>query len=268
VGEVDWPCTVKTLFQHDNLGPMRAQIAALDWFFKEEEQGIVLEDDCLPVTSFFSFCDELLERYKNDRRIFMISGDNFQNGRRRSDGDYYFSVYTHIWGWAAWRRTWECFDESLTAWPDFKQIGGIESLHRAKKVRRYWKRLFDSIYSGEYGRGWDYRLLFACWREGGLVVLPQKNMVKNIGFGRNATNCLDADSDVACLPAEEINTPLRHPSVIARSVYADEYTSKRMFSERTFLERVSLHARNPGNALKKLLGIMRSLRFKGGVSVG
>ena len=97
--EVDWECDVNTLFRVENLGCKRGPSEGISWFFEHEDEGIILEDDCLPDQSFFSFCEELLERYRNDTRIMAISGNNFQHGRKRTEYSYYFSRYFHGWGW-------------------------------------------------------------------------------------------------------------------------------------------------------------------------
>lgn len=260
IDEVDWPCEVKCLFQEKNLGPMHAQVAALDWFFDQEKEGVILEDDCLPDQSFFGYCDELLECYRDDRRVFMISGNNFQGGIKRGDADYYFSIYTHIWGWAAWKRSWQCFDKDLTDWPSFRECGGLENLHGTKVTRKYWFDLFDRIYSGTYKRGWDYRFLFACWRENGLTIIPQKNLVTNIGFGHQATNCKDLHSPFSNVNTYRINLPLRHPKVISRCFFADEKTSGEMFSYQSLLVRAMAYLIRPrlllGKLLKKIKGVV------------
>ena len=111
--KVDWDCEVKTLFRDQNLGIRIAVSQAIDWFFEQEPEGIILEDDCLPDQSFFWFCKELLEKYRNDTRIMHIGGTNFQFGKNRTNYSYYFSRYAHIWGWASWRRAWEYYDEKL-----------------------------------------------------------------------------------------------------------------------------------------------------------
>ena len=98
IQNIDWECEVKTLFREQNLGCKYAVSGAIDWFFENEEMGIILEDDCLPSQSFFWFCEELLERYKDDMRVWHIGGSNFQNGIKRGDGDYYFSKYNTFFG--------------------------------------------------------------------------------------------------------------------------------------------------------------------------
>jgi len=134
---VDWDCEVKTLFRDKNLGCKIAISSAIDWFFENVEEGIILEDDCLPHQSFFWFCQELLEYYRNDTRIMHISGDNFQFGRKRGEGSYYFSKYSHVWGWATWRRAWKCFDINMKSFEEFKAENQINSIFQSKQQQKY-----------------------------------------------------------------------------------------------------------------------------------
>ena len=110
INGVDWPCEVKTLYRQENLGCRQAVSSAITWFFDNVEAGVVLEDDCLPIESFFRFCSELLIRYRDDTRIGMISGNN--HGFRIYDDSlsYSFSKHGAIWGWASWRRAWRLYD--------------------------------------------------------------------------------------------------------------------------------------------------------------
>ncbi len=136
---VDWDCEVKTLFQDQNLGCRLAVSGAVDWFFEQETEGIILEDDCLPDQSFFLFCQELLEQYRDDTRIMQIGGTNYQFGKKRTNYSYYFSRYGHLWGWASWRRAWSFYDEKMKQWPTAKQNGIL--LHWADDwgFIRYWE---------------------------------------------------------------------------------------------------------------------------------
>src|SRR4051812_29566436 len=122
VKAVDWDCEVKTLFSKENLNCGRGPATAFTWFFEHEEEGIILEDDCLPTQSFFRFCQELLERYRYDYRVMHIGGNNFLNGwQRDQDYSYYFSLSGHIWGWATWRRAWQMFDYKLSLYEKIKE---------------------------------------------------------------------------------------------------------------------------------------------------
>lgn len=121
VRQVDWDCEVYTNFRDKNLGCKIAVSSAIDWFFENVEEGIILEDDCLPSFSFFRFCEELLEKYRDDERIMQIGGTNLLSEWQRSDDSYYFSKYGAIWGWATWRRAWQYYDVNMKLWPEVKK---------------------------------------------------------------------------------------------------------------------------------------------------
>ena len=112
VENINWDCEVKFLFQKENIGVNKAITSGIDWLFQNEEVGIILEDDCLPDLSFFPYCSELLDKYKNIESIMLISGSNL--GMKSGESSYYFSRYGQIGGWATWRSAWEKFEKMLT----------------------------------------------------------------------------------------------------------------------------------------------------------
>lgn len=195
--KIDWPCEAKTLFRDTNLGCGYAVSGALDWFFENVEEGIILEDDCVADLTFFPFCTELLARYRDNEKIMHISGDNFQYGRKRGSASYYFSEYPHIWGWATWRRSWKHND-------------------------------FFCVPEPERRANWDAQWWQAVTKNKGLCILPNMNLVSNIGFGTDATHTRDIER-FAALPTETMPFPLIHPRVIMRHVLADMYTYRTYF---------------------------------------
>ena len=218
---------------------MHAQVDAINWFFESENEGIILEDDCLPSEQFFWFCEELLAKYRNDERVFMISGNNFQGAGFNCNDSYYFSVHTHVWGWATWKRVWDVYDQSLATWPRFKNLKGLEGLNLPKNTQSFWLDIFESIYNKQYHRGWDYRFTYTCWKEHCVNVVPSVNLVSNIGHGMDGTNCTDENSPFAALPVGKLDWPLKHPDVIVVNKQADDDTSERMFSKRSLLDRIA-----------------------------
>jgi hypothetical protein len=224
--QVDWPCEVKTLFRDRNLGCRLGVSTGIDWFFEHEEEGIVLEDDCLPSQSFFPYCAELLARYRHDERVMCVSGDNYQMGRVVTSFSYYFSRYTQFWGWASWRRAWKLYDREMTQWPAFRDGGGLKAWSAGdKRFEMYWLEIFESVSSGAVDT-WDYQFQFTCWAHHGLGCVPAKNLITNIGFSADATHTLSAERPDANLPRLDISFPLRHPPFITRSVKADLYEQK------------------------------------------
>ena len=138
INNIDWDCQVKTLFRDKNIGCRLAVSSALDWFFSHVAQGIILEDDCLPNQSFFPYCEELLNRYQDNEKVFMISGNNFLLEPQAESTSYYFSRLTHVWGWASWRRAWSGYDISLKDYPEFIENKIIEKIWRSQNVKDYW----------------------------------------------------------------------------------------------------------------------------------
>jgi len=221
---VDWDCEVKTLFREKNLGCGVAVSSAIDWFFENVEEGIILEDDCLPHPTFFRFCQELLERYCDDERIMTISGDNFQFGRKRTEYSYYFSIYFLCWGWATWRRSWNYFDMDMKLWPKVRDERWLFDIFGDSKACKSWSRIFESVYNND-NTIWDYQMKFACWINSGLSILPNGNLVSNIGFREDGTHTKGV-SKVANLKTEEMHFPLKCPPFVLRDNIADDFLQR------------------------------------------
>ncbi len=226
---VDWPCEVMTLFRESNLGCRRAVSQGITWFFDQEEEGIILEDDVIPDPSFFIYCEELLERYRFNCEVMMISGNHFHGANYRPETSYCFSRYTHIWGWASWRRAWQEYDVSMTHWP---RVRATDLLHRLGDGDRdfvsYWTRTFDATHEGKIDT-WDYQWLFATMLRGALAISPSRNLVRNIGFAPDATHTQDVTAMGANLPLESMSFPLRHPATVLRDAAADEWEGRHVF---------------------------------------
>jgi hypothetical protein len=220
----DWPCELLTNFADENLGCRRRLSSGLDWVFQHCPEAIVLEDDCVPCRSFFSFCSLMLERYRDDARIMHVSGDNFQGGIRRGRGSYYFSRYSHSWGWASWRRAWRHYDVGLAAWPTALKEGWLESILDDPAEREYWTNIFSRLHRGEIDT-WDYQWLFACWCQNGLSILPNENLVTNIGAGPDATHFQNGHSTLG-IRTHELDECV-HPPVVIPDREADLFTFRK-----------------------------------------
>lgn len=221
VNKIDWDCELKTLFRDENLGCGIAPSNAIKWLFDNEEMGIILEDDCLPHPDFFPYCEELLNKYKDDSQVKIVSGDNFQNGITRGNASYYFSAYTHIWGWATWRRTWDEYSFSLDniSKKEFKNI--LKQYSFSWNERQVWLDKFLLLKKKTYDI-WDYQFNFCVWKNGGLSILPNVNLVSNIGFGGNSTHAFNAHNKLDSLQTQQI-CPINHPNKIERDIKGDEY---------------------------------------------
>ena len=227
INQVDWQCEVLTNYSDVNLGCRKRVSSGLDWVFEQVEEAIILEDDCLPHPTFFRYCQELLEKYRDDEHIMMISGNNFQFGRKRNEYSYYFSHYSHIWGWASWRRAWTKYDDSMQSWSELKNSSWLNDVLQNEQAVAYWAKIFQSVEQGF--SSWAYIWLLTSWTNNGLCVLPEINLVSNIGFG-SGTHTTVNNSPLANIPIEEIKFPLQHPSEITRNLEADDFTEKYIFS--------------------------------------
>lgn len=227
---VDWPCEVKTLFRETNLGCKMGVSGGINWFFEHEEEGIILEDDCLPHSDFFRFCDELLKRYTNDERVAVVTGNNFQGGQTRGAASYYFSKYNHVWGWATWRRAWRHYQGDLPFWPEWRSSTEWRQLTADKVERRYWENVFDRVYANKIDT-WDYPWTASLWFKGGLTATPNVNLVSNIGFGQDSTHTVSADSPLAEIATDAL-AEIKHPRCIIQDKMADRYVFDYAFNGR------------------------------------
>ncbi|MFZ2122406.1 MAG: glycosyltransferase family 2 protein [Rhodoferax sp.] len=239
---VDWPCEVTTFFREKNLGCKHAVSSAITWFFEHEEQGIILEDDCLPAQSFFRFCDELLERYKTDTRVWQISGSTFfPEAITKSDADYFYTRYGPIWGWASWRRAWQHYDPDLKNWPEMSRPEVMQNVYPDKVERVAKLSLGTKLFNSEIDT-WDYQWGFTKNFNHALTIVPKLNQIVNIGFGDDATHTFGIDQKA---PKKSFNIlDIKHP----KSVYADRHHeimyAKQNFQKKNIVYRVIIKIKN------------------------
>ncbi|MES2828550.1 MAG: nucleotide-diphospho-sugar transferase [Bacteroidota bacterium] len=187
LNKVDWPCTVKTLFRTTNLGCKEAVSSAIDWFFENEEEGIILEDDCFPAPSFFSYCDELLEKFRYDTRIRHITGSNLQLGTKWGDGSIFFSSSTGVWGWASWRRVWKDYDKDLKNYNKEEIRVQFSKIFNDRFIVDSWVDTFNALKAGKIDT-WDFQLTIINYLHYGLSINPNVSLIKNIGYRSDATH--------------------------------------------------------------------------------
>lgn len=225
---INWDCEIKTLFRGDNLGCGQAVSSAITWFFEQEEDGIILEDDCLPSQSFFTFCEQMLDKYKNDKRIMHICGSNSQLGHKRGEASYYFSKIAGCWGWASWRRMWELYDHNIKSFPQFVEQNQITNIYNSKDVQYFWLNNFSYVYKNS-SSVWDFQMVYTVFINNGLSIIPNTNLIKNIGFLENSTHTYDSNHPCAKLEMYEINEEITHPDFILYSKEADDFIHNDLF---------------------------------------
>ena len=226
VEQIDWPCRVLKNYAQQNMGCKKRVSSGLDWVFEQVERAIILEDDCLPNDDFFGFCDTLLDRYEQDERVWVVTGNNFQRGQKRGDAAYYFSKYNHCWGWATWRRAWQHYRVDMPFWPEWKDTADWRHKTLDSVERTVWSGFLDRVKNGEIDT-WDYQWTACAWYYGGLTATPNVNLVTNLGFGPDATHTVTT-GDQEGLPAQPLG-PLTHPEVIKQDRAADRFVFNHHF---------------------------------------
>lgn len=203
---VDWQCEVKTLFREKNYGCAQAVNDAITWFFKNEEYGIICEDDIVLSPDFFKLCEELLPRYANEDRIMEITAQNHSH-REDISNTYVYSCREHCWGWASWARAWEKMDMTMSAVPSLtysfliKRLGVFEAIMRMHYFQYGYNHL--STY-----KSWAFRWTLSILVNNGLVIIPGVNLAKNIGTEGGVHYDSDDTDPYADLDIGSINWPL------------------------------------------------------------
>jgi len=234
IDQIDWDCELKTKLNQKNLGCKIGVSSGISWFFQHVNEGIILEDDCVPDISFFSFCKYLLKKYRYDTRIMHISGTNFQDGILRDDSSYYFSKYVYVWGWATWKRAWDLYDVKIQNFDKFLMHKSIKNIFTDKKEQKFLLNNFNLAYTNKK-MTWDYQWHYTNLINNGLSITPNKNLVSNIGFGKEATHTPQKHHPFSNRPVDKLDN-ISHPSFIIPNIEADRYTYKKYFNPNKFIK--------------------------------
>ena len=227
VSKIDWDCELHTRFLDENQGCDSHCLQAITWFFENEPEGIVLEDDCLPARSFFGFCSELLEKYRNDNRIGHITGGNYQFGEKRGNGSYYFSNLTNVGGWAGWRRVWQSRLAMGNTFEELEKLDYLSFLPSHAPFHGYWSKVYRVANATEK-KGWDFRYAYSNLVNHRLSIIPNCNLICNIGCNDNPTHFVAA-YPFADIPLQEMEV-LVHPTFICPDIEADLQSQAREYN--------------------------------------
>lgn len=228
---VPWSCEVERNFAAENMGCRRRVVSGLTWAFGIVEQAIILEDDISFDPSLARYCEELLERYRDEPRVGSICATDYSRGSQTRSESYWFSRYNLFWGWATWRRAWRLYDDDMRCLLD-SGPDGIDAILRRTfslwRERAYWRAILGRTYRGERD-SWGYRWLLSCWRHGMLGIQPARSLADNQGFGVEATHTRSDPYRLAS--ARPMEFPLRHPAEVAADVVGDRAIEDRAFSK-------------------------------------
>jgi len=220
--EIDWPCQIDRLYSDVNQGCRLGVSRSISWFFEQVEEGIILEDDCVPHPDFFPYCTTLLERYREDTRIWSICGSNFQLGNKRGDASYYFSIHGDSWGWATWRRAWKHYHDAEDKWFPFRDACRLNDVFPIAEERVFWRETIDSLFIQKLYSAWDFQWWLASWMNNGLHAWPNSCLISNRGFDSDGTHTL-ISGHLDSLPLEALG-PLQHPDFIVPCREADQFS--------------------------------------------
>lgn len=231
IDRIDWPCELVRNYAEANMG-CRARVASgLTWAFSIVENAIILEDDIAFDPSFVRYCEELLDRYRDDPRVGSVCGTDYSAGSRLGPPSYWFSRYNLFWGWATWRRAWTLYDDDMTCLSAKGEESFDAVLARTFSLwreRAYWRAIMRRTSRGDVD-SWGYRWMLSCWRHGLLGIQPSHSLADNRGFGADATH---TRSDPYRLDsARPMEFPLQHPVEVARDILGDRAIEDRAFSK-------------------------------------
>jgi hypothetical protein len=223
IDQITWDCEVLSHYSDENLGCGWGPASGISWVFEQVEEAILLEDDCVPDPTFFRYSEELLERYREDERVMLIAGTCFRPLEHITRYSYTFTRYTQTWGWATWRRAWRHFDFKVEMWPTLRNTAWLTDTLGDRRAAEYMGALFDEAYAGAGPVDfWDYQWTFACWAQSGLTIVPETNLVSNIGWGPDATHTLVVGEERDRQATHAMEFPLRHPPYVVRNREADD----------------------------------------------
>jgi hypothetical protein len=257
--QIDWDCEVKTLFHDQNLGTRYALIGAIDWFFEHEEEGIILEEDCLPNQSFFRFCTYLLEHYRHDPRVMHIGGVNQQFGNKIGKASYYFSNFPSIWGWAGWRRVWRKYDVQMKLLPEFKKQNMLSNIFKDPVVVDHVYKDLWRTYENK-NMTWDHQLGFSIIINNGLCIVPNVNLVSNIGVKKVGERQLE--SIVGNIPTVEMETDIIHPDFFIANKKADINQLTWTYEDTTTAKKVIYKNKSTLAQIKSLARVLKKRILK------
>lgn len=226
------------IFREQNLGSKYSIIEGISKVFETEDKLIILEDDCLPESTFFRFCEEILHRYAENEQVMHINGSNYlrPSDRHPVPYSYYFSTFAHCWGWATWRRAWQKMDiemkELETDIPGMREwTKGIDHYFINKYIQHFKKVKYQET------RIWDYQWTYSVWKNRGLCITPAINQIKNFGFDGDATHTITDYRDFSKMMTTPLVFPIQHPAELKPDLQADNHTLARFYGK-NWLERI------------------------------
>ena len=239
INQINWPCELKTLFRDENRGCGYGPAEAVTWFFEQVEQGIILEDDCLPDPSFFFYCEQLLQKYMNDPTIYLVCGTNPMLKWKEKEFSYLFAKLGWTWGWATWRRAWNNFDYTASLWNTMEGKRRVEQFLSNEDYFNHFSQEFNQYFKTVRNDVWDFQWLLCRFYNSGYSIVPTRNLISNIGTGMDATHTGDIQITYMNLPVYSADFSLKSGN---KDQLFDWYIFERFNNptKRSFLKKIIL----------------------------
>jgi hypothetical protein len=247
INKIKW-CKFEKKFFEKNIGLKYIGPAALNWVFQKHKKAIILEDDTIPELSFFFYCEKLLKKYKDIKKISQISGTNILDAKTiigykelfniNNKESYFFSKYSNIWGWATWKDRWEDYDVEMKKWINFNKLK--QQCYSISEYK-WWKKMFNKAFTKKNYHDWDYQWTFANFLKERLSVVPYYNLICNKGdFDASGFNSKKLFHLQTC----NMNFPMQHPKKIILNDYLDKIICSRIYSMPSLIYRIKKKLKN------------------------
>jgi hypothetical protein len=261
INKINWRCELITMFYSEHM-PVKVSIpTSINFFFRKEKQGIILEDDILPSRNFYFFCQRMLKIYEKKKKISIITGYR-ELKKKKNSSKIYFSKYHNVWGWATWRSNWKNYDPHIKFWPKFNKSKKFKNLNDNKYEFIYWNTIYDKVYKQKINT-WDYQLQASAWLHNKLCIVPPVSLTQNIGFGREAEHTIERDKFLKKRSLNKVNFSL--PKKINQDIKNDLYNFKNFhrLGGMTKKERIKFHIKKFFN--DPLLYLIQKKFFKSSI---
>ena len=237
IDNIDWVDEKVILNRSVNLGCGRAVSEAITWFFQHVDRGIIVEDDCLPDPSFFTFCEEMLEQHAQDEDVWSVAGTSLIPDALLPAKSHFFSKYVGIWGWATWKRAWEHYDYDLaTRTPDEWRNVVRQRSENAVECR-YWLHILDLMLDGKIDT-WDFQVQFSSWKSNAIHATSSRNLVENLGFRGDATHTKEhsqlAERKSHSSPPPYCTVPIQPDKALDRIIFSEKLNASKELAEWLF----------------------------------
>jgi hypothetical protein len=231
IKNINWKCKIK-INKKNNLDSYSSYKHAISWFFKIEKEGIILEDDLIPHKSFFIFCSKLLKKYRHNKTITHINGTSFIHPSNKNKKNlFFFSNFFFSWGFATWRRAIIKHDEQMLDWPKLKKSSFLKRVNNSNFFLSYWKKIFNDQYLNKL-KAWDYRWVYSNWKNKSLSIVPSVNLIKNIGFNKDATHTINK-TWYSNFPIYNLKLSGRYPKIVKTNIDYDDWIVENFLSKQS-----------------------------------